>query len=81
MTKVELSHIDFISFYQILVYEYNGYFMEENSYNRYDWMVLLNTSAKLQFQHIFNHCELQLKKYITEKTINEINKFSIVNIT
>ncbi|OUM64762.1 hypothetical protein PIROE2DRAFT_8374 [Piromyces sp. E2] len=45
----------------------------------YDWMLLLITSSKLQFQNIFNYCESQLKNFITKETLNEINNFSIKN--
>jgi len=41
-------------------------------------MILLITSSKLQFQSIFNYCELQLKKFINKENLNEINNFSIV---
>ncbi|OUM66757.1 hypothetical protein PIROE2DRAFT_20129 [Piromyces sp. E2] len=77
--EITLRNVDYISFYQILFYCYNGYFPEQNSYNMYDWIALLITSSRFLFQNIFNYCELQLKKYINMETIEEINEYAIIN--
>jgi len=49
-----IENADPISLYQILFFCYNDYFPDQNSYNMYDWMMLLTTSSQFQFQNIIN---------------------------
>jgi len=77
--EIILKNVDYISFYQILFYCYNGYFPDQASYNMYDWIALLIVSSRFLFQSIFNYCEYQLKQYINKETIDEINEIAIVN--
>jgi len=77
--EITLKDVDYISFYQILFYCYNGYFPDQASYNMYDWVALLIVSSRFLFLNIFNYCEYQLKQFINKETVDEINEYAIVN--
>jgi len=78
MKEIELDDTDPISFYQILYYCYKGVLPNQKLYNMYDWLALLMTSTKYSFTIIINYCEYKIKKYISLKTINEIDEYAEV---